>query len=470
MKGTGFGYSALEKTTRALLGLVQNAGSVVGIPGTGLWHSVGGILQGAAFLGAAATFPVVNAASTDLAYVGVSGDSTMAATGVMVNVAINGATVPVAGALTTGNVLQVTGVSALGYAPINLGGGANFVTGVLPTANQAPQTLTLTGDVTGTTAASVLSAISGASPIVVTPNNLQWAAGATGPKLSQAVAAAAGSSFTWQPQFATTGASGSAIINVGPPGTGTTEAALLFQRNSVTVMAFGQFLALTGTALWLDTTAAAQTALNYTLGVNATAVFLNAGTGITFSIAGVAKMTLQPGNLSFVAGAGASTIQQTSQVGNTAATGLTISAQNASLAGVGANQNGAKLTLAGGNSTGAGTGVGGLVSINSGWQARQFTATSNYTADTNANVSDCIIFVNQTGGVTITLPPALGSRMISIKDIAGNAAANHITISPAAGNIDGAASYVLNLNFAGVLLGSDGSNWFVLAGYNGTVI
>jgi hypothetical protein len=48
---------------------------------------------------------------------------------------INGASVPVSGALTTGNVLQVTGVSTLSYAPVNLAGGANFVTGTLPTGS-----------------------------------------------------------------------------------------------------------------------------------------------------------------------------------------------------------------------------------------------------------------------------------------------------------------------------------------------
>lgn len=48
---------------------------------------------------------------------------------------INSATVPAGGALTTGNVLQVSGVSALSYAAVNLAGGSNFVTGVLPVAN-----------------------------------------------------------------------------------------------------------------------------------------------------------------------------------------------------------------------------------------------------------------------------------------------------------------------------------------------
>ena len=53
---------------------------------------------------------------------------------------LNGATVPAAGALTTGNVIQVNGASSTTYAPINLAGGANYVTGLLPTANLAPGT------------------------------------------------------------------------------------------------------------------------------------------------------------------------------------------------------------------------------------------------------------------------------------------------------------------------------------------
>lgn len=52
---------------------------------------------------------------------------------------LNGATVPAAGALTTGNVLQVTGPGALSYAALNLAGGTNVVTGVLPLANTAAQ-------------------------------------------------------------------------------------------------------------------------------------------------------------------------------------------------------------------------------------------------------------------------------------------------------------------------------------------
>jgi hypothetical protein len=74
---------------------------------------------------------------------------------------VNGATVPAAGSLTTGNAAYVSGASALTYSALNLAGGAGWVTGVLPTGNQASQTMA--GDVTGTTAASVVAKVNGAT-------------------------------------------------------------------------------------------------------------------------------------------------------------------------------------------------------------------------------------------------------------------------------------------------------------------
>lgn len=72
---------------------------------------------------------------------------------------IHGASVPVAGALIPGNVLQVSGGSALSYGPINLAGGSDYVSGVLPIANQAAQTLG--GDLSGTTVAATVIKLQG---------------------------------------------------------------------------------------------------------------------------------------------------------------------------------------------------------------------------------------------------------------------------------------------------------------------
>lgn len=86
----------------------------------------------------AAQLLLENSGATGSAWATVSGDSTLNATGAMVNTAVHGATVPAAGSLTTGNVLQVSGASALTYGAVNLAGGAGYVTGALPAGNIAP--------------------------------------------------------------------------------------------------------------------------------------------------------------------------------------------------------------------------------------------------------------------------------------------------------------------------------------------
>lgn len=64
--------------------------------------------------------------------------------------------------------------------------------------------------------------------------------------------------------------------------------------------------------------------------------------------------------------------------------------------------------------------------------------------------TDYIIVVNKTVGAatTVNLPaaPVVGEMFI-IKDGRGDAGANNITITPAAGNIDGAGTLVINTNF-----------------------
>jgi hypothetical protein len=70
---------------------------------------------------------------------------------------INGSTVPAGGSLTTGNILQVVGSSSLSYGPLNLAGGTDYLTGVLPIGNQAAQTMG--GDVSGTTASTTVTGI-----------------------------------------------------------------------------------------------------------------------------------------------------------------------------------------------------------------------------------------------------------------------------------------------------------------------
>jgi hypothetical protein len=87
-----------------------------------------------ATLAADLTVSVLDATTGAVGVVRMTND--LAGTGAAPVVArINGATVPAAGALTPGNVLQVSAVAALVYAAVNLAGGANYVINRLPIAN-----------------------------------------------------------------------------------------------------------------------------------------------------------------------------------------------------------------------------------------------------------------------------------------------------------------------------------------------
>ncbi len=73
---------------------------------------------------------------------------------------LNGATVPAGGSLTTGNALQVTGAGALGYGPVQLDGGVNYVTGIAPWfATAATKTTTFSAAIDTIYNLSVTSAV-----------------------------------------------------------------------------------------------------------------------------------------------------------------------------------------------------------------------------------------------------------------------------------------------------------------------
>ena len=77
--------------------------------------------------------------------------------------------------------------------------------------------------------------------------------------------------------------------------------------------------------------------------------------------------------------------------------------------------------------------------------------------------TDYVIWVDTSSARTINLiaSPATG-RTYRIKDIVGSAGSNNITITPAAGNIDGAASYAIGVNYGSVDVVYNGSSWSVL--------
>jgi len=79
--------------------------------------------------------------------------------------------------------------------------------------------------------------------------------------------------------------------------------------------------------------------------------------------------------------------------------------------------------------------------------------------------ADYIVLVNKTSGAatTVNLPAGVDGTTFVIKDMKGDAATNNITITPASGNIDGAATKVLNINYqsANVTYSSAAGQWLV---------
>lgn len=178
--------------------------------------------------------------------------------------------------------------------PINLAGGAGVVTGVLPTGNQAAQSVSCSGDVScsGTTASesTTVTAISGSSPVVVTPSNLQFNAVTATPTISQAnTSAATGQSMVFcQPQQSTNtpGTGGACVANLQAPLGAGSEVALAVQRNSSNRVQLGPQV---GTPANGQVTLGnvTESSTNYTLSSDGSSVtYLNTPGTIYFQVSG----------------------------------------------------------------------------------------------------------------------------------------------------------------------------------------
>lgn len=117
---------------------------------------------------------------------------------------------------------------------------------------------------------------------------------------------------------------------------------------------------------------------------------------------------------------------------------------------------GATIPLLNGNNTYSGitTYTGSIVT-----PIRVFTTSGNVTVSASTDYFICV--KKGTGAATaVNLPssPATGLTFL-VKDCKGDAATNNITVTPASGNIDGAATYVINTNYASVAVTYDGTQW-----------
>ncbi len=91
------------------------------------------------------------------------------------------------------------------------------------------------------------------------------------------------------------------------------------------------------------------------------------------------------------------------------------------------------------------------------------TAAGNYTGVT-ADFGGLIVINKTTGAATaVTLPASpVAGDMVTVKDGKGDCATNNITLTAAAGNIDGAASFVMNQAWCAIDLVYNGTLWNIV--------
>ena len=103
------------------------------------------------------------------------------------------------------------------------------------------------------------------------------------------------------------------------------------------------------------------------------------------------------------------------------------------------------------------------------WSAKVDAGAADY--NPSALTSDYIITVNTTAAARAVVistedrdtgTPTLVREFV-IQDIAGNAATNNITVSlETAGNINGAANFVINADYGAITLIVDGTNGYII--------
>lgn len=90
-------------------------------------------------------------------------------------------------------------------------------------------------------------------------------------------------------------------------------------------------------------------------------------------------------------------------------------------------------------------------------------ATRSVTAAYTMQQGDSIIFANATGGAFTVTVPAAGStngKLMAFRKTDGGA--NSVTLTPAAGQINGAASLALTAASPRAVLASDGTNYYTV--------
>ena len=97
-------------------------------------------------------------------------------------------------------------------------------------------------------------------------------------------------------------------------------------------------------------------------------------------------------------------------------------------------------------------------------RARRLTRVVTAAGDVTVTADDDVVIVNKSSGAAtaVNLPasPFVGQR-VTIKDGKGDSKANVISVTPAAGNIDGASNYLINTYYGAATFTYNGTQWNV---------
>jgi len=97
-------------------------------------------------------------------------------------------------------------------------------------------------------------------------------------------------------------------------------------------------------------------------------------------------------------------------------------------------------------------------------QGNILTSVNVTTATYNTTLNDYYIGLNRAGTIAVSVVTTnlAVDKILIFKDESGAAASNNITLTPSSGTIDGASSYVINVNYQSVTLKFNGTNFFIL--------
>jgi hypothetical protein len=281
--------------------------------------------------------------------------------------------------------------------------------------------ITLAGDLGNTASVPYVESISGASPIAITPSVLQFNSTTTAPTIKQAAAASgAGQNLTLAPQSATTtGASGSLVVNVAAPASGTAEAGIILERAGSTLLTMCGDPSHATTNVNFHGIGVTPSSTNYFMSIGASNFYLsstgNSSSAFQFQYNGSTYIQLGFSGaqaLNFTSGLTVPGMSQAAPITDTTVYSTTIAAQPA-YASASVNTTGGALILSAGANA---TSVGGYGQI-------QFT-TSNATVNmldgyTTQNLFNVLQTSSNSATTITTIPIASNTSQFITASILG---------------------------------------------------